>query len=396
MTAALSVLVGCGASAATITESATVTTSDEGCAPVAILAYRGSTNSNIDATVVSPEGRSHQYPGSDLMTSGWEGQVLERLFRSFAVQRYGDGFRPDRVPVIAVGPASVGAKGYPAIHPGAPTRELMGSIDGGLAAGAEAIQRITNSQPASCAATPKFIAVGFSQGAIVARLLAQLNPVAVIGVVSVGDPLQKPDAPGNEGSGASCNGIVRWSFPLFQDKLDSFYSLTAHKSALCHKGDPFCDFQGRDSLWTLLDPVEHFSYMTGLFTSEAAVKGKEVADLARELYRDSLDRAESGRAPRSLETWRIGVSTFATVGIPTTVAVASTNFDRSRRFDFDLDGDGVFETPSASGVVEATFIRSGAATVSVRVTDAQSKQVVVSDTIDIAPVEALNSRFNEL
>ncbi len=267
----------------------------------------------------------------------------------------------------------------------------MASIDGGLSAGAEAVHRVTRAQSASCTAEPKFIVVGFSQGAIVARLLAQLYPRAVVGVVTIGDPVQKAGASGNEGTGAHGTGIIRSSFPYYQERLDRFYSLAAHKSALCHADDPFCDFRGEDSLLALLSPAAHFSYMTGPFSSEASVKGKEIADLAREQHGGSSAPVAADASSRSREGLRIGVSMLATARVPTTVVVTGGAVSHgARRIVFDLNGDGVFETVSATGIVETTFSTAGAATVSARITDERGRHSDARETVDVAPAEALD------
>ncbi len=380
-----------GPSSAMATSENSASSSGGACVPVAILSYRGSVNPNINASIVTHEGKRYRYANSDLVTNGWEGSILQRLFQPFAVTRYADGFRPDHVPVVAVGPAAADEPGYPAVHPASPVRDLVASIEGGVAAGAEAILRIVRSQPSTCETSTQFIAVGFSQGAIVTRVLAQIFP-AVVGVINIGDPLQKPDATGNEGSGAAGMGIARSNFSAYREKIDRFYSLAIHKSALCHAGDPFCDFRGDASFLDLLDPTEHFSYMAGSFAHEADMKGRELADLAREKHVSS--RNNTARASGGIDTLRIGASILATEGVPTTLSIVDPGNTLARgalRFRFDLDGDGVFETPSSSGVIRAIFPRSGTRTVSVQIAYSGGESVVASTQVDVAPGEALGA-----
>jgi hypothetical protein len=213
------------------------------------------------------------------VTNGWEGSTLARLFSSFAKQTYPDGFEPDRVPVIGIGVAKDGRRGYPAVEL---SRALFGdldaSVDEGTAAGLDEIHRIKKSLPATCGT--KFVAVGFSQGAIVARELAAMNTRDVIGVITIGDPYQKPHAPGNAGDGRGGEGIARFTaLPQDQRRFDRFYDLDVYKSSQCTKGDLICDFHFSD-LATLRDKLAaHRNYLAA--PEDAQATARELADLIR-------------------------------------------------------------------------------------------------------------------
>lgn len=262
----------------------------EHCEPVAILAFRGSGGQNLDPTVTGAAGADHAYAGSNLVTNGWEGEHLERLLAAYAPLTYPeDGFRADAVPVIGVGPAdAAGEIGYPAAPVSfAAPRDLLASMEAGVAAAHQTVASFKAAHSDGCSTTTKFIAVGYSQGAMVARTAAQQNPADIVGVLSLGDPFQMPGAPGNEGTGADGNGLARQLLgaePAYAT-LDDFYDLVAHTSALCHLGDLICAFPGGFSAFLALggDIPEHANYLDG--TREAALdKGVELASLARDLY----------------------------------------------------------------------------------------------------------------
>ena len=274
--------------------SVTAASVNSDCETVAILAFRGSGQDNLDPAVQSSEGSPQRYAGSSLVTNGWEGATLQRLIAPFATRSYADGFRADSVPVIGVGPADdVTAEGYPAIDPG---WEVIGRLTASANDGAAAAQSIISDYKqasAGCANPTKFIAVGYSQGAMAARLTAQLNPTDVVGVVDLGDPYQMPDAAGNEGAGSGGNGFVRWNHPNLQNQWDAFYDLDAHKTALCHTDDPICDFRW-GTAWRIVtgDTGPHTNYFDTaasgdvgtVAAAEVAAKSAELADLAHQYF----------------------------------------------------------------------------------------------------------------
>ena len=254
---------------------------NSGCTPVAILAFRGSGEKNIEGDdLKTHDGMPHAYSGTKLVTNGWESHTLSRLLKKYAPMSR-DGFRADSVPVISVGPPDAShSDGYPAIPA---WREVTGSLTTsatqGVDAGLKEIHRVQASQPRNCAPT-KFIATGYSQGAMAARQLVQASPANVIGAVNVGDPYQKTNSKGNWGTGKDGNGFVRWDYspsPRLVSKWDSYYSLPNSNDALCHDGDPICDFNGNPL--SVLSADEHKNY----FTSDVEV-GAQAAKLFNLAY----------------------------------------------------------------------------------------------------------------
>ncbi|QBJ97701.1 VWA domain-containing protein [Rhodococcus sp. ABRD24] len=194
---------------------------DEACTPVVALAMRGSGEPSVGA----------QKYGSQ-RTGGWEGPTLERLLKkAYQTQQMHE------TPIIDVG------AGYPAV-------KVVQSVDGafdilesaemGAVAAKAAYSDFRKTQPASCAA-PKVILLGYSQGAMVARLTAQHFSKLGVLVAShlVGDPYQKPDADGVFGGGSDGEGIYR---RVLGESRDGYYSLPGvRRVSLCHEKDPICD-----------------------------------------------------------------------------------------------------------------------------------------------------------
>lgn len=251
------------------------------CEPVAVLAFRGSGEGNLDSETTSYAGKSNRYGTSDLVTNGWEGSRLRGLFDQFSGLQYDDGFQADQVPVIGIGPKddTVGA-GYPAISA---QWEIAGQLNQSAIRGAEAASEIIKAYKGTysigCSVTTKFLLTGYSQGAMAARLTAQSVPRDVLGVIDIGDPYQKPDAAGNRGTAANGNGIMRSRYPVVQAALDAYYDLDVSKAATCHKDDPICDYRW-GTISRLLAPREHENYYTAAFASETTQDARQLADLA--------------------------------------------------------------------------------------------------------------------
>ncbi|MEV7663531.1 cutinase family protein [Paenarthrobacter sp. NPDC089316] len=249
------------------------------CEPVAILAFRGSGEKNIDSTASTLAGKTHSYGDGKLFTNGWEGPKLQQLFDAYAGTSFGDGFDPESVPVLGIG--YDGTTGFPAIkvEDNLNTdifRNLIKSAGKGSLYASSVMASFLKSQPSGC--NTKFIAVGYSQGAMAARQTAEASS-RVVGVVDFGDPFQKPNSPGTTGEGSDGNGIVRhWSTKDLQAHLDKFYDLPAAKSAFCHQGDPICSYSWLFGPGALLKNIEpHTNYFDS--SSEASAKGKELADV---------------------------------------------------------------------------------------------------------------------
>jgi Mg-chelatase subunit ChlD len=260
-----------------------------GCTPVAVLAFRGSGEQNIWDGVTSYVGKDYKYTGTNLVTNGWEGFQLWRMLKSYAPIAYPDGFHADSVPVIGVGEKdSTVSYGYDAIDAGWEVLDRLNdsAIHGSTAAiiTMGAIQK--KQMTAGCTTRTKFILAGYSQGAMAARFAAQMAPTDVIGVIDIGDPYQKPNAPGNEGTKQSGNGIVRWKHPIIQGTADKFYDLGFTKAAVCHEGDPICDF-GWPTVGKYVsnDFSDHVSYYTDAWPKEAPAKAKQIADLAHDAWK---------------------------------------------------------------------------------------------------------------
>lgn len=274
----------------------------EGCVPLAVIAFRGSGQENATAGVTSHEGRPHPYGDSGLSTNGWEGEQISRMIAAFSTKTGAEGLRAATIPVLAVGPADAAHPyGYPAV---AAEWQITGGLRDSAEKGSYAaqvlmqkIKREHGSPAAGCSYTTKFILVGYSQGAMAARFVAAQNPRDVFGVITVGDPLQKPNGSGTFGSGASGGGFVRWDYQT--TAWDDYYDQVLNRVGLCHSGDPICDyydggvFGGAMRLWKLASTGQHLNYFES--TTEADDMAGRLLALAERAERQQGLRAADWR-----------------------------------------------------------------------------------------------------
>ncbi|AVZ40838.1 MULTISPECIES: cutinase family protein [unclassified Dietzia] len=192
----------------------------EVCTPVVVIPLRGSGEGAVG-------GRS----------DGWQGPTLEKLLSRADLRG---------APVL-----QVGAPEYPAVeaaweHLGGDDEatHLFKSANMGAVAAYNAYNSYVSSQPFMCA-LPEIIFLGYSQGAIAARIaaiqLAGENPADENGPVSavhlVGDPLQLPNKSTTFGGGSNGLGIAR----PFGGKYDSYYDIpNIRRASICHARDPIC------------------------------------------------------------------------------------------------------------------------------------------------------------
>ncbi|UCR87842.1 cutinase family protein [Mycetocola spongiae] len=380
----------------------------EGCAPVIALAFRGSGEANLEPTVRENIGAPYRYGNSELVTNGWEGVTLRGLLAELADTTY-RGFRADAIPVIPVGPAGEDEPfGYDAVDAisEASSLESALTLDGSrllhsAQRGAEAATHIMQEylgSAAGCPVLPSFVLIGYSQGAMAARHTAELNPASVIGVVNIGDPYQRPDGTGVRAGGAGGTGIVRWKADESQrERLDAYYSVSGERTSICHEGDPICEFSPVLGLWKLATGTygDHMDYYSASYPEEAPTDAQLIARLAQERQRVALAALEAGESvsadlARSLGPDAVTLRTvsLAFAGTPSLVsALGDGPRDPALSYEFDLDGDGRFETPSASGLA---WVDPGVGShpLAVRVSDTRSGEVTEAGSrIEVAPRE---------
>ncbi|MDJ0347950.1 cutinase family protein [Cryobacterium sp. PH29-G1] len=349
------------------------------CSPITVLAFRGSGEGNLDPQATASAGAAHAYGTTGLITNGWEGPTLERLIAQLAPQAAAAS-----IPVIGVGASdSVYVPGYPAAPVG-PT-DLIGIAESAQTGAIAAELIIKQAKSAAivnhCAFSPRFIAVGYSQGAIAARVLAQLNSTDVVGVVTIGDPAQKPSAAGNVGAGAAGDGLMRWLVPSFGDKFDALYAQDTVTAALCHAGDPVCDF-GWTSVWRVPSQrYENHAYFVSI--DDIAPATQALAALTTNAQLNPVVALQAA-APVA----HAAASVLAFEGRLTTIsAVGTESADASLNYEFDYDNDGHYDADNPVGLVAAD-IPVGIHTVKVRVTDGADRSDVVSLTFEVAPATA--------
>lgn len=369
------------------------------CTPVAILAFRGSGEANLAPGVSALEGAPTLYPRSGRVTNGWEGPTLARLVDALGAVEpesgWPAGFSVGEVPVLGVG--GTDDAGYTAVPIQARTTIFDDMIDS-AAHGATYAERVMRdfalTQPVGC--RTRYIAIGYSQGAMAARTLAQALPGQIAAVMTFGDPYQQPAADGNERE-ISGQGIIRWWMGEQQrTHTDNFYSFDGFKSALCHPRDPVCSYSWLWGLGALLTvPEPHLNYLEGL---EGAIKARELADVAATLWagdrltgpvaprpvpRDSTsDAAVPHPAPRPVPALNSSTSGLAgqtmlfgaESGLPLGAAV---------HYEYDTTGNGVFDRASDSPLLEMVFQSPGEHTVTVRMSAPDLGTITLTKTVNI-------------
>ena len=380
---------------------------DGDCAPLVTIAFRGSGEGKLHSGGHSNSGEPFRYGDSALVTNGWESVTLTGLFDELSRTEY-QGFEADSIPVVPVGPAAADEPyGYDAIYAVLESSSLDSALtfEGSklllsASRGAEAATHLIHDYLArseGCPITPKFVIVGYSQGAMAARHTAELNPESVLGVVMIGDPYQKPQGAGVRDAGAAGVGIVRWKTNEEQRaRLDAYYRSVPFTSSICHGGDPICEFSPVEGLWKLASGNygDHMDYYTDERRGEAERDALEIAKLAYQQQLLAQQARENGQRVSWSEANAAALGGFGLrslslsfAGTPTLFSVLSPEMiGKQLRFEFDLDGDGVFETEAPGGTVWATFEQAGEHSVAVRITDLASGEVAEQrSSVNVGP-----------
>jgi hypothetical protein len=337
---------------------------------------------NLQPSATTLAGSPKTYGLTGVETNGWEGPMLSRLIAAYSTaprtSTWPSTFSVDDVPILSIG--YDGTRGYPAIPAEAKAsifQDLVNSSARGAHYAIEVMDDFAQSQPIGC--TTRFIAVGYSQGAMAARVVAQLSPDTVAGVIDFGDPYQKPNSVGNEGTATNGVGIVRWWLTNAETTVDKFYTLPIHKTALCHAKDPICSYSWLFGLPSLVLAMStHLNYLE---STEAFSKGRELANLAASLSRTVAQRVDGPDVPPQAQ---LETADTQLTGLPTVFSAAeSVTSTSARTFDFDSDGDGVFERIDTGPALDLTFESAGTYTVHVRVTDDEGRSNVAAASVSI-------------
>jgi hypothetical protein len=247
------------------------------CNPLVIMAFRGSGEEQKGVEDLDDPFESIEN------TDGWEGPAIHRVLRGYEVAVGSE--IASRVRVIDVGDETdpdTEADGYPsigvwdgAVYP----PNVLASAQHGADEAAARMETVWREEDKSCLAT-KFILIGFSQGAIAARMVGEMYPNDIAGSILLGDPLQAADQAVNEGEGSSGWGMVRSVIPPFhQVQSDRYYDLPYHQSSLCHEKDPVCNFSFLSTLEAMNEGYpDHNNYST-IGSNEAASKAAELSEL---------------------------------------------------------------------------------------------------------------------
>ncbi|WP_028245482.1 alpha/beta fold hydrolase [Pseudoclavibacter soli] len=238
------------------------------CTDTTIVAFRGSGEKQVD--------------GSATETNGWEGATLNRVISGLRA----DG---DNSNVIGVGWDDAAKAGYEAIAINATsidfndTASIMPRLIESANAGAASASEQLDALVAACPST-KVVALGYSQGAMAARTLAQLRPDVVTGAVVLGDPYQE------SGSEAEREGIVRW-----WSTDDSGLDDSTVSASYSHETDPISDHDWRRGITSVItDVAEHTNYATD--TTEVSEIVQDIQDAAGASTEASVAPAVAGIA----------------------------------------------------------------------------------------------------
>lgn len=232
------------------------------CTDTTIVAFRGSGEEQVD--------------GTDTGTNGWEGATLNRVISGLRA----DG---DTSNVIGVGWDDTAKAGYEAIAINATSIDfndtasimprLIESANTGAAYASEQLDKLV----AACPST-KVVALGYSQGAMAARTLAQLRPDVVTGAVVLGDPYEE------SGSEAEREGIVRW-----WSTDDSGLDDSTVSASYSHETDPISDHDWRRGITSVItDVAEHTNYAT---------EDTEVSEIVQDIQDAAGASTEASVAP---------------------------------------------------------------------------------------------------
>lgn len=334
------------------------------CTPVQIVAFRGSGEAVA----------ARSYTGTTVKTNGWEGSTLSRTIQAYLTQSRGKTApnpRVDEVPITAVGPNQWGtATGYPAVavprtaDVSVVKQALGASARAGATSTAAFIDRTVGSQTAAGCPSPKFVVLGYSQGAVAARWLTQLRPKHIAMSQLFGDPLQFAGQLGNHGNGAGGNGFLRYVSTDTEKRTDNgYYSVTGPaKAAVCHTGDPICDYN-----WLLVGVLaillhqmdEHYSYVTQ--AAETAQEGQLISRKVAELLTAA---GSSGRSAQTLAPGRnyvddIDVESLMTGETTVVDADSAEAYLAPLAVESPSPAPGEASTRQRSGATTTLTIRSG-------------------------------------
>jgi hypothetical protein len=280
----------------------------DACTPIAIMAFRGS--GETPASMAGQDAFKHIRG-----TVGWEGGMLHRLLLSYEAAS-APGVVED-VPVIDIGPAEVTrvmgvdfpadsetvGRGYPAIPLQDPEYglvpwglnpvALIASADQGADEAVQRIQEMWAETPSGCAPT-RFIALGYSQGAMAARTAVQTLPQAFVGSMLYGDPYQAGGAKWNQGDGAQGSGLMRTMIPLLNPVTWAYNTSPVEKASLCHKDDSMCNFRIFG-----FSTEGHVNYLVGDGNVSTPDQGQREYDQKGAELAALVSRALGARAPEA-------------------------------------------------------------------------------------------------
>ena len=305
--------------------SPTAASAANGCVPVAMMAMRGSSENSIGTTTYSPNS----------VSNGFEGAIVTRLLWGLTWHYGSDPVLKD-VPIVGL----TTDDGYraDALDSGgfsAATKPGSQFWSSAVSGGAAAINRMDSfqaEQPANCAPT-KWILIGYSQGAMVARWAYAEAADRVASLYVMGDPFQMANKPGNTGNGSAGTGVVSAMFTGDYSPLSKYYANRPGNSvSMCVSGDIICDNTTPGTNW-----LAHITYLLNPFDAAgAAVPLKDMILAAR---------AQASGAYTQAPVASVSVN-VSVDGMPALVSAGASKIAGTPTYDYDLDGNGTRDAAS--------------------------------------------------
>ncbi len=337
------------------------------------MAFRGS-----GEDPVAPQSYKSQ------KSNGYEGPTLQRLLREYA---YSDSYDASLAGVPIVGlsiddgydPPEVDVMFEASRFFPAESRIYQGATDGAIAA-IRKVGEFQRAQPSNCPTT-RWVLVGYSQGAMAARWTFEALRSRVASLYLLGDPFQKPNAPGTTGKGANGQGVYRFNWQGIRAELDRYYTIKPSTAmSFCHDNDVICDLgpygigEHTNYFTTPAEKKQQGRLLAGIV--KAAVKGsgsstsfaKQVEVMfavdttgSMDPYIEGAVEAAASIGQKVLGTGpggRVGLVEYRDHGddfVARTVVPLTRDVGRFQRGLTGLYADGGGDTPEAvySGIIEA-------------------------------------------
>ena len=327
-----------------------------GCTPVGIMTFRGSN-----------EQKAQPVNSYGVVSDGWEGDTLKKLINKYAALVNSKSPALSSVPVIGVSANVLSRQsatgtvtfGYPAANvPGAwgisfaqalmdaakPGAAFGQSVVDGEAAALQLMYNFDQQQPANCPNT-KWILLGYSQGAMVARAVFNEAPSRVASMYMVADPLHIPGMKGDVNFGresAPGKGVISTLFRGDAGTLFSSWNNVSDDSVnWCLGRDLVCDYESflnskTYSGSTFNGLLQHGDYF-GIGSNNTVVTN--AAEALRLQVQNAVAANQSSSPYAGNPVAKVDTGIAVTGNDVVVTAARNSSYSRQSTFDYDLNGD---------------------------------------------------------